>query len=158
MACTPIPHPTPPPSATDCSGLIFSNSTQLNSNSSPIPHSTISTGLNALAAIALRDFMPAKMRESMSDKRQVSCSQFKFQRSPHAHVTGIPDQDLCPLLWCSHLRRHLCHQVHLSMTKIHLYFFWLKHCTFLLLGTSFKHVLPGTSLVCWRQQLSLVGL
>jgi len=32
--------------------------------------STISTGLNALAAIALRDFMPAKMRESMSDKRQ----------------------------------------------------------------------------------------
>jgi len=32
--------------------------------------STISTGLNALAAIALRDFMPAKMRESMSDKKQ----------------------------------------------------------------------------------------
>jgi len=32
--------------------------------------STISTGLNALAAIALRDFMPAKMREAMPDTRQ----------------------------------------------------------------------------------------
>ena len=41
--------------------------------------STISTGLNALAAIALRDFMPAKMRESMSDKKQVHLT-FNFVR------------------------------------------------------------------------------
>ena len=34
--------------------------------------STISTGLNALAAVALRDFMPAKMREGMPDTRQVA--------------------------------------------------------------------------------------
>ena len=39
-----------------------------------LPSSTISSGLNALAAIALRDFLPPDRREAMSDQHQVKHS------------------------------------------------------------------------------------
>ena len=98
--------------------------------------STISTGLNALAAIALRDFMPAKMRESMSDKRQVSCI-IQLCETPIPLLAGFPHQDICSLLWSSHLWRHLCHQVDQGLT----FTSFGKHNIILQLGAFLKSVL-----------------